>query len=288
MRRAAIVAAASTALAGGALLAGSGAAMAAGPAKSASAPASASVSADVSATADAATGGVQVNSVSAGATATVGGAASGSGYACIVQTRRGKSLVAYKPLTLFKEGRSYEYHWLLSPYSVKHARVVNGSYTFQVQLCITGRGHTWNKWHQWFDGGAMELQYRRPLLLGDKWGTAVVRGSASSTLSFQLNAGVVTIGGSTQVSSYGTHNGDEGHDPNLPLPKSWRKFDVNRVNAFYISPHNFIWDGTTDDEGNVGHALYEFPTAGTKDFAYGTGVSVSAICGSELNCPIPF
>lgn len=134
----------------------------------------------------------------------------------------------------------------------------------------------------------MGLHYRRALLLGDNWGTAVVRGSASAALNFQVNAGVVSIGASTQVKNYCTHDGDEGHDPNLAVPKAWRKWDVNRVNAFHVSSHQFIWQGTGSDEGNVGHALYEFDTPGTVNFRYGEAVTIRAICGSEMNCPVPF
>ena len=81
---------------------------------------------------------------------------------------------------------------------------------------------------------------------------------------------------------------DEGRDTDLSLPRSWQKYDVNRANAFYRSSHDFIWQGTGNNEGNVGHALYEFYTPGTKAFKYGAGVELQAFCGSEMNCPIPF
>jgi len=212
MRRAAVVVTANTALAAGALLAGSGPAMASTGAPKTDIPLpSVSAAAAVSATADPATGGVTIDSVTPGATAALGAPAAGSGYSCYVRTRRRKKVVAYRPLTLFKEGRSYEYHWLVAPYSVKHARIVAGQYTFQAQLCVTGRGHTWNSWHQWFDGGAILMMYRRslePTL--PSYGHAVTGGSATASLNFKVNLGIVSIGGSTQIYNYGTHTGDEG------------------------------------------------------------------------------
>jgi hypothetical protein len=35
---------------------------------------------------------------------------------------------------------------------------------------------------------------------------------------------------------------------------------LNRVNAYYISSDDFFYQGTGSNEGNVGHALYEFDT----------------------------
>jgi hypothetical protein len=250
----------------------------------ASKPPSTSVSYFFTATADAATGNVHIDSVSTGAKVRPT-AASNSGYSCIVQTKRGKKLVGYQPLTLFSEGNSYVDDWLLSPYSVKHARFLDNKQTFQVEMCMTGQGHTWNWYHQWFNGGAIVLFYTQPHKLGQKWGTKVVNGNSVATLSFQLSKGAVTIGGSTQVKNYGTHAGDTGHDPNLPVPRKWKKFDINRVNTFYVSSNDFIYQGTASDEGNVGHALYEFITGGTVNFNYGGATEIQAFCAKPMGLP---
>ncbi len=95
----------------------------------------------------------------------------------------------------------------------------------------------------------------------------------------------MTIGGTTQVKNYGTHAGDTGRDPNLPVPRTWRKFDINRVNAFYVSSHDFIFQGTASAEGNVGHALYEFVTGGTVNFGYGAATEIQAICSKPMQLP---
>jgi hypothetical protein len=96
-----------------------------------------------------------------------------------------------------------------------------------------------------------------------------------------------TIGGSTEVKNYGTHAGDTGEDPNLTVPKKWRKFNINRVNAFYISSNTFGFQGTGSNEGNVGHGLYEFYTKGTVNFRYGATIQVRALC-SVGSCPAGF
>jgi hypothetical protein len=251
----------------------------------ASKPRSSSASSFFTATADASTGKVHIDSVSDGAVVHASTATAKTGFTCIVQTKRGHKVVGYQPLTIFSEGHSYEDDWLLSPYSVKHARVLGGKNTFQVEMCMTGSGHTSNSYHQWFNGGAIVLQYTVAHKLGQKWGTKVVSGGSSATLNFQLSKGAVTIGGSTQVKNYGTHAGDTGHEANLTVPGKWNKFDVNRVNTFYVSSHDFIFQGTASDEGNVGHALYEFDTGGTVNFRYGAATDIRAFCAKPMGLP---
>jgi hypothetical protein len=249
----------------------------------ASALATASAWFDATATAN---GKVAVDSVSNAAHVSPlpGAPSSGLGkYTCIVETRKHAALLGYIPLTIYQEGNSYEFHWLISPYAVKHARYLDGTYTFQVELCMTGNGHAWNWWHQWFDGGGDTQLYKRPLLIGWDWGTGVVKGSASASLSFQLSKGGVTIGGSTEISNYGTHSGDTGHDANMGWPASWNKYDVNRVNGFYVSSHTFIWQGTASPEGNVSQALSEFDSSGMVSFKYGGAVTINALCSRVLN-----
>lgn len=267
----------------GMVVSGNDRTLAAGAPKSAGRPPTVSVSVSVSATADPANGSVHIDSASPGAKVRLG-AGSATKYTCIVETKKHRKLVGYKPLTVHNGGRSHSMTWLLSPYSVRHARVLNNSYTFQVEMCMVGSGHSWNYWHQWFDGGAIVLKYVKPLMIGNKWGTKVVKGAASATLNFQLSKGVATIGGSTQVKNYGSHSGDTGEDPNLNVPKKWREYNINRVNAFYISSHDFFYQGTGSNEGNVGHALYEFDTAGTVNFRYGAAIQVRAFC-AEVSCP---
>lgn len=268
------------------MISGNDQALAAGARKPASQPPTVSVSVSVAATANAANGSVHVDSVSGGARIRLG-AAPAIKYTCIIETKRHRKLVGYKPLTVHNGGRSHSMTWLLSPYSIKRARFLASGPTFQVEMCLVGAGHSWNYWHQWFDGGAVLLRYIRPHMIGSKWGTKVVNGGASATLSFQLSKGAASIGGSTQVKNYGTHAGDTGGDPNLSVPKKWRRYNINRVNTFYISSHDFFFQGTGSNEGNVGHGLYEFDTAGAVNFQYGAAIQVRAFC-AEISCPAGF
>jgi len=149
--------------------------------------------------------------------------AQGSGYACVDEMQRIKSAIAYKTMHIFHQARSYSYQWLVFPYSVTHARKVQGRWTFQVDLCGTGGGDTWNVWDQYFDGLGMTLAYKTNFLLGWKWATKVDNGQASSSLNFQVNAGIVTIGGTDTVSNYGSHSGNWGANSNMHWPSNWNQ-----------------------------------------------------------------
>jgi hypothetical protein len=162
-----------------------------GAPKSASPPPSVSVSVSVAATANPANDSVHIDSVSVGAQAYVGGAPALK-YTCIIETHKHSKVVGYKPLTVHNGGRSHSITWLVSPYSVKHARFISNTFTFQVEMCMVGAGHSWNYWHQWFDGGAIVFRYTRPLMIGSKWGTKVADGATSATLSFQLSKGAAS------------------------------------------------------------------------------------------------
>ncbi len=203
----------------------------------------------------------------------------GSGFSCVVDQQKSKTAIAYKPLQLVHTARSYAVHWIVFPYSVTHARVVNGQrWTFQVQLCATGGGNTWNVWDQYFDGLGMALTNTSPLMIGWNWASKVDNGAAAASLNFEVNAGVVKIGGTDTVSSYGSHSGNPGVNTNMGWPHKWNKYDANRMNTYYSSAHTFWFQGTSAFEGNVGHALYEYVTGKTVPFSYAATVSIAAQC----------
>lgn len=184
-------------------------------------------------------------------------------YTCIVKTNSNSNFKAYRPAFASSSGTSHNLEWGIHPYSVDYARVVSGYYTFQFELCTTGGGHTMNWYHQWFNGGAITIGQTAHKRIGYKWATQSASSDStktSSSLSFQVAAGPVTIGGSTDVTpGVGDFKGNLGQGENFyGYPESWKKYDVNRVNTYFVSPNNWIWDGTGDFEGNNGHALYEW------------------------------
>jgi len=76
----------------------------------------------------------------------------------------------------------------------------------------------------------------------------------------------VTIGGSVNVQQQDNYSGNTGPNENMdPVLGSWvvPEWNINRVNSYYVSPHNFIWDGSQDFQGNTNQALFEYPQAGS-------------------------
>jgi hypothetical protein len=140
----------------GMMMSGNAPVMAASARKPASHPSTGSVNVSVTASANAVNGSVHIDSVGAGARVSLG-AVPATKYTCIIQTQKHSKVTGYKPLTVHNGGRSHSVTWLLSPYSVKHARFISKTFTFQVEMCLVGAGHSWNFWHQWFDGGAVVL-----------------------------------------------------------------------------------------------------------------------------------
>ncbi len=84
-----------------------------------------------------------------------------------------------------------------------------------------------------------------------------------------------------------TYAGDTGYQPNIGTVYS-RHYDSNRVNAYYVAPDNWYWDGTSDFEGNTGHGLFEFDNGGKPiQVYYGGRAVLDAHCArpSFLHCP---
>lgn len=59
-----------------------------------------------------------------------------------------------------------------------------------------------------------------------------------------------------------THAGQIGADPNAVQYPYSSSLNNNRVDAFYLAPDTWIWDGTPKFEGNNGQVLWEQPEAG--------------------------
>jgi hypothetical protein len=181
-------------------------------------------------------------------------------FACIVDTQKNSKFKAYTPLQANANGNSYQLHWLYNTYSVADARYVSNHYTYQVEECFTGGGNTWNDYHQWYDGGTATAS--AATRIGNIWGSyATPAGTITTALNFQVSKGPVDIGASTTVARANTYAGLVGSDPNMSpgWPASWNN---NRIDAFYVAPHNWIWDGTSSFEGNNGQVLWEEPETG--------------------------
>lgn len=218
-----------------------------------------------------------------------------SGDDCYVKTEKNKRFKGYKPWHTTDPGKSYFADWLNQLYSVSRARYLTGEgYTYQVQFCAEGGGNTKNGWHQWFNGELMFYKSRIDSKIKWIWGKGVSSGgSVNTTLSFSVSQGPVNIGASTTVTTgVGTYEGDFGPDGHFSnFPKKLSKYDINRINTYFVSPHTWPWDGTSSFEGNTGQVVYEWPMhyAKTHTLYFEDGVQLHGFCATVTGiCSTPW
>jgi hypothetical protein len=63
-------------------------------------------------------------------------------------------------------------------------------------------------------------------------------------------------------------------------PSEW---NANRVNAFYVSPHNWKWDGSASFQGNNGQVLWEEPEVGGEVVDVYAYMNIQALCADPVN-----
>jgi hypothetical protein len=186
-------------------------------------------------------------------------------FACVVDKDDNPRFKAYVAEQLGNQGKNYSFSWTFFRYSVDNARRVyttSGSFyeSFQLETCFVGGGTSSNWWHQWYQGASATATRQR---IGYSWGKGETSsGSVSTSLSFSVSAGPVTIGASTSISpGKGTLAGSTGKDANAYEYPYSSALDNNRVNATWTSPDNDDYDGTGQYIGNIGNALWEMPEA---------------------------
>jgi hypothetical protein len=199
-------------------------------------------------------------------------------------------MIAYTGFHNTYSGTNAKFDWYHEAYGYKNARTLhnkNGAYkTFQEIMCSTGGGQTFNGYHQWFDGTAVTLDQSHEYEIGRIWGTGTSSGSTVTTnLSFNVSAGPASIGASVGVTTgQGTYTGTIQKDPKFHLPSSWTSWQRNEVNAFFVSPHTYPWDGTDSYEGNNSEVLYEWPMGTSTTFHVYTRGHIDYWCVAIGGC----
>lgn len=193
---------------------------------------------------------------------------SAGGYQCVHNSN--SRIHAHTPWNDTASGNHETVDFMHEAYTVTNARKLYGGggayWTFQDMVCSTGGGEpTANGYHVWFSGTAVALDRSNNDKIGAKWGKGESNSTVSTTFNFSLSAGVATIGASVGIQpGVGSYEGDIANDGKFPGWKnSWDPNQYNRVNAFFISPHRWPWDGATSFEGNTSQALYEWPMGST-------------------------
>lgn len=201
-------------------------------------------------------------------------------YACVLNAQGG--VTAHKPWHDYADDPERTFDFFHETYTAPNARQLYGGhgkyYTFQDMLCSTGGGQSKGNYHLWFSGTAVTLAQKSEYEIGKQWGTGQSSSTEAISLNFQLAAGPASVGASVGVSpGVGTYGGDIGSDGRFTnYPGDWNQYKRNRVNAFFVSPHRWPWDGTNSYEGNTSEVLYEWPMGTTgilRMHTYGTGVT---------------
>jgi hypothetical protein len=154
-------------------------------------------------------------------------------------------------------GRSWNIKYLLHPYLLNKARIVNARWRKQWEFCVTGGGDVWNGYHQHLNETSIAFGRTADKSIGHKWGTRVVNGSVKSTKSLSVGSGPVSIGASTDVADKDRHTGSTGQDGDIGNVRGMERYNANRVNAAYKSGSTWRWQGSGDFQGNNGHLLVE-------------------------------
>lgn len=219
---------------------------------------------------------------------------------CYIKTSRNTSIKGFSPWYDDGTGNSYTYSWLNQVYEVKNARVLYDSNrkpyeTRQYQYCVSGGGDTQNGYAQWFEAHAQTVNRTSNRRIGQKWGQGSPPSSGSggitTTLNFSLNAGVATIGASSTINGNvnGDFDGTLGKDNRfLSYPPDWAQYWKNRVNTFYVSPHNWPWDGSAPYQGNTSQVLYEWHMSDTRVVHFYSWPTLQAFCTRISGCSAAF
>ncbi len=180
---------------------------------------------------------------------------------CYVKTEKNRKFKGYTPWHNSAQGTSHIFDWLNQLYSISDARYLSGHFTYQVQFCSVGGGNTHNGWHEYFIGNALYVYQKADSKIKWTWGTGASKnGHIATSLNFSVAKGPVNIGASTTVTTgVGNYEGDFGEDGNFyRYPTNLKRYNLNRVNTYFLSPSSWPWDGTAHFEGNTGQVVYEW------------------------------
>lgn len=214
-------------------------------------------------------------------------------FQCVEQQVGNPFFTAYTPWHNAQSGTSHTYDWLNELYSVSYARKLFDSqqdkyyFTFQVQYCSSGGGNTSNGYHQDFVGNAMTWEGSSNQKIGWTWGDGTSGTTVGTQLAFQVSTGYgpVKIGATVSVTpGEGTYAGDLGNDgrfPGIMIPSGWND---SRDNTFWVSPANFLWDGTPSYEGNTAQTLDEWPMNGSNAYTFYDYAVQEGFCAELFGC----
>ncbi|MFL6240550.1 MAG: hypothetical protein ACJ735_13765 [Actinomycetes bacterium] len=197
----------------------------------------------------------------------------------------GGDFMAYQPFYASMDETAYWVEYEYAPFQENNARYLYGEgETWQVEICQMGGGHSLNGWRLNSVGTYTTDEDNAYRLISGSSGTysGATRSTESRSLDFQLSGKVITISGSLSVDATHRQVGGQG--------------DLTQVRPYDVAPQNAVyeyWDGHDSPqdsfqgsdgyEGNVSHALWEFPMSQYETYVDGA-VFAGANCPGNFGC----
>lgn len=212
----------------------------------------------------------------------------GSGFAC-VRNRARRGFVAYKPVPVAVGDDETAYvRFVYHLYKQNRARTLRRGrgesdkyVSKQLEACTGGGGEAYRGYRLSRVVSMMTMK-SSDRLIGQKWDSGEEEKRAGASLTFAVPIKPVTISATLNVNPVYKLFGGQG--PDEQGPDEFDAYVDNQVNAGWRGASLFKFQGSTDYQGNVGHALWELPQRQrTPEINYApTG---SYFCG-RVNTPI--
>jgi hypothetical protein len=210
--------------------------------------------------------------------ATLRAARPGGGYACISNRPEDAEFRVYQPRYVSYLNRAEYVQFTYHLYKRSHARLVRNEQRKQFEMCTAGGAHSRGGWRLTRVVSSFTAATPVATIIGSKGGNHVdENGVLQSSLDFAVDKGPITISASLTPSRQNTFAWSQGPDKDLDLGRH-NRFAFNQVNTYWESPDTFIFDGSTQFQGNVGQGLYALRQT-DRDPLFITKATNSLICG---------
>jgi hypothetical protein len=200
------------------------------------------------------------------------------GYACVSNRPEDPQFRIYRPTYVSYLNRAEYVQFTYHLYKRSVARTFNGVTQKEFEMCTVGGAHSRGGWRLTRVVSSFAAATPIPTIVGSKGGNQVDdNGVVHASLDFKVDKGPITISASLTPHRQNTFAWSQGPDKDLDLGRH-NRYAFNQVNTYWESPDAFIFDGSTQFQGNVGHGLYELPQT-ARDPIFITKATNDLICG---------
>jgi hypothetical protein len=211
-------------------------------------------------------------------TATVRATRPGGGYACVSNRPEDPLFRIYRPKYVSYLNRAEYVQFTYHLYKRSHARRLGGVEQKQLEMCTVGGAHSRGGWRLTRVVSSFAAATPGRTIIGSRGGNHVdENGVVQSSLNFAVAGGPITVSAALTPHRQNTFSWSQGPDKDIDLGRR-NRYASNQVNTYWESPDTFIFDGSTQFQGNVAQGLYELPQT-TRDPIFVTNANNSLICG---------